>query len=82
LASVGLRVPADVSVVSRDDERFLRFLHPVPTFYSTRPARFAQVLHQGLRRVLAGDPSAFALRIMPDLVPGGSVGPAPGGSAP
>jgi len=82
LASVGLRVPADVSVVSRDEERFLRFLHPVPTFYSTRPARFAQVLHQGLRRVLAGDPSAFALRIMPDLVPGGSVGPAPGGSAP
>lgn len=79
LASVGLRVPADVSVVSRDDERFLRFLHPVPTFYSTRPARFARVLHQGLRRLLAGDASPFALRIMPDLLPGGSVGPAPGG---
>lgn len=76
LASVGLRVPRDISVVSRDDEMFLRFMHPIPTFYSTKPARLAQTLHQGLKRILAGDSAPFALRIMPDLVKGDSVGPA------
>jgi hypothetical protein len=34
------------------------------------------VLLQGLRRVLAGDRSAFALRIMPELIKGESVDPA------
>ncbi len=82
LSSVGRRVPDDVSVVSRDDERFLRFLHPAPTFYSTQPARYAQALHQGLKRLLAGEASPFALRIMPDLVRGDSVGPARGTARP
>jgi DNA-binding LacI/PurR family transcriptional regulator len=76
LASLGLRVPRDISVVLRDEETFLRFMHPAPTYYSTRPAKFAQVLHQALKRILAGDRSAFSIRIMPDLVPGDSVGPA------
>lgn len=77
LASVGLRVPRDLSVISRDEERFLQFMHPLPTYYATRPARFAHALHQGLKRVLAGDTSAFALRIVPELTPGQSVGGAP-----
>lgn len=74
LGSIGLRVPRDLSVVSRDEETFLRFMYPAPTCYSTKPAKFARALHQGLKRVLAGDQSAFAIRIMPDLVPGQSVG--------
>lgn len=76
LGSLGLRVPRDMSVVSRDDETFLRFMYPTPTYYSTAPAKFAQALLQGLKRVLAGDRSAFALRIMPDLIKGDSIGPA------
>lgn len=75
LASLGLLVPRDISVVLRDEETFLRFMHPAPTYYSTRPAKFAQALHQALKRILAGDRSAFSIRIMPDLVKGDSVGP-------
>jgi DNA-binding LacI/PurR family transcriptional regulator len=74
LASLGLRVPRDVSVVSRDEETFLRFLHPSPTYYATSPAKFAHALHQALQRILGGDRSAFAIRIMPGLVKGESVG--------
>lgn len=77
LASLGLRVPRDLSVVSRDEETFLRFMHPTPTYYSTRPGKFAHALHLALKRILAGDQSAFSIRIMPDLVQGQSVGPAP-----
>jgi DNA-binding LacI/PurR family transcriptional regulator len=77
LASVGLRVPQDISVVSRDEETFLRFMHPTPTYYATPAGKFARALHQGLKRILAGDRTAFSIRIMPDLVKGDSVGPAP-----
>jgi len=77
LASLGLRVPRDISVISRDEETFLTFMHPTPTYYSTKPAKFAHALHQGLKRLLSGDTSPFAIRIMPDLVQGSSVGPAP-----
>lgn len=76
LGSVGFRVPRDISVVSRDDEPFLRFMHPPPAHYSMSPARNAHALHQGLQRILGGDRSAFAIRVMPELVKGGSVGPA------
>lgn len=75
LASVGLRVPRDISIVSRDEETFLRFMYPMPTYYSTPPAKFAHALHQALKRILAGDRTPFASRIMPDLVKGESVGP-------
>jgi DNA-binding LacI/PurR family transcriptional regulator len=74
-ASIGLRVPHDVSVVSRDAETFLRFMHPTPTYYSTAPTRYARAVHQAVKRVLAGVMDPFSIRIMPDLVPGSSVGP-------
>lgn len=77
LGSIGLRVPRDMSVVSRDEETFLRFMHPTPTYYSTPPAKFAHALHSALKRILAGDRSTFAIRTMPDLVKGDSVGPPP-----
>lgn len=77
LASLGLRVPRDISVISRDEETFLTFMHPTPTYYSTKPAKFAHALHLGLKRLLSGDTSPFAIRIMPDLVQGASVGAAP-----
>ena len=77
LGTLGLRVPRDMSIVSRDEETFLRFMYPLPTYYATPPAKFAHALHQALKRILAGDQSAFSIRIMPDLVKGDSVGPAP-----
>lgn len=77
LAARGRQVPRDLSVVSRDEETFLRFVYPAPTHYATPPAKFAQALFQALKRLLGGDTGAFALRIMPDLIKGDSVGPAP-----
>lgn len=77
LGSIGLRVPRDMSIVSRDEETFLRFMYPTPTYYSTPPAKFAQALHLALKRIIAGDRTAFAIRIMPNLVKGDSVGPKP-----
>jgi DNA-binding LacI/PurR family transcriptional regulator len=76
LSSLGQRVPRDMAVVSRDEEMFLRFVYPSPTYYSTPPAKFARALHLALKRILDGDRSPFAIRIMPDLVRGESVGPA------
>jgi LacI family transcriptional regulator len=73
-ASIGLRVPHDISVVSRDEETFLRFMHPTPTYYSTKPTRYAQAVHQAIKRVLSGVTDPFTIRIMPDLIPGSSVG--------
>ena len=74
LGSLGQRVPQDMAIVSRDEETFLHFMYPTPTYYSTPPAKFARALHQALKRILDGDRSAFAIRIMPGLVKGESVG--------
>jgi DNA-binding LacI/PurR family transcriptional regulator len=73
LASLGLRVPRDISIISRDEETFLRFMYPAPTYYASKPLKFAHALHQALKRVLGGETAAFAIRIMPDLVAGESV---------
>lgn len=73
-ASVGLRVPQDLSLISRDEEPFLAHLLPAPTRYSTPPAKFAAALHHAIKRVLEHSVnSRFEVRIMPDFVRGGSV---------
>ncbi len=72
----GLRVPRDVSLISRDEEPFLSHLQPTPTRYSIPPAKFAAALHQAIKRVEAdSERTGFEVRIMPDFVQGGSVGP-------
>ena len=77
LGSLGLRVPHDMSLISRDEEMFLKFVYPTPTYYSAKPGQFAHTLHQALTRIFAGTQNPFALRIMPDLVHGESVGAGP-----
>ncbi len=75
LGSLGLKVPDDISLISRDEEPFLRHLHPLPTHYSTSPARFANQLNRALQRLESGESGAFSLRIIPDLAQGRSIGP-------
>ncbi|MDR2675821.1 MAG: substrate-binding domain-containing protein [Opitutaceae bacterium] len=80
LASQGLRVPRDVSLISRDEEPFLPYLHPAPTRYSAPPAKFATALYQAIKRVIEqGAPRRFDVRIMPDFIKGGTVAPRTGG---
>jgi DNA-binding LacI/PurR family transcriptional regulator len=75
LGSLGLKVPDDVSLISRDEEPFLRHLHPLPTHYTTSPVRFAKQLNRALQRLESGSMDAFSLRIIPDLAVGRSVAP-------
>ena len=52
LMQLGLRVPTDVSVISRDDERFLSYVIPEPARYTTDPHVIANSL---LRMVLSSE---------------------------
>ncbi len=84
LAQRGLRVPRDVSVVSRDDEPFLEFLVPPPTRYATNPHAFAKRLLKPLLQLLAGETVVpRSTRILPAYTKGGSLGaPASGKNVP
>lgn len=74
LAQRGLRVPADVSVVSRDDEPFLSFLVPTPSRYATNPNVFAKKILKPLMQILHGEcVSPRSTRIIPDYTKGGSL---------
>lgn len=76
LASQGLRVPQDVSLISRDEEPFLTYLHPEPTRYAIAPVKFAMSLFQAIKRVVGhGVLKRFDIRIMPDFIKGGSIAP-------
>ncbi len=67
LGANGRRVPRDLSIVSREEETFLRFIHPTPTCYSAPAAKFAHTLHQVLKRLLASDRSASLVLFAPHL---------------
>lgn len=77
LAEAGHLPPRDISLVARDVEPFLEFLHPEPAFYRISPDRMARALNAALRRVLGRDRTIFATRIMPEFVAGASLGAAP-----
>lgn len=75
LAQRGLRVPRDVSVVSRDDEPFFEFLVPSPTRYTTNPHAFAKKLLKPLLQSLSGEAiMPRSTRILPSYTKGGSLG--------
>ncbi|MDR1012146.1 MAG: substrate-binding domain-containing protein [Opitutaceae bacterium] len=74
LAQRGLRVPADMSVVSRDDEPFLSFLLPTPSRYTANPHVFAKKILKPLKQILHGESvSPRSTRIIPDYNKGGSL---------
>lgn len=74
LASRGLRVPTDVSLVCRDNDSYLSFLSPEPARYSCSPKTYAKRL---LSAVVAltegGTPTPLARRIEPDFIRGASL---------
>lgn len=83
LAQRGLRVPQDVSVVSRDDEPFFEFLVPTPTRYATSHHAFAKKLLKPLLQLLSGEAIVpRATRILPAYTKGGSLGPPGSGKIP
>lgn len=74
LAQRKLRVPGDISVVSRDDEPFLRFLVPTPARYTGNPNIFAKKILKPLLQIVHGETiSTRGMRIIPDYTKGGSL---------
>ncbi len=79
LAQLGVRVPTDVSVISRDEGSFLTFLLPTPARYVANPRAFARSLLQPVLESLEGGAvTQRAIRLMPGFVRGESIGPGPG----
>lgn len=74
LAQRCLRVPQDVSLISRDDETFLSYLNPAPARYWCSPRTFAKRLMQPLMLKLRGEKLGHtSFRIEPKYVPGSSL---------
>ncbi|MES2696885.1 MAG: substrate-binding domain-containing protein [Verrucomicrobiota bacterium] len=74
LASRGLRIPADVSLICRSEDPFLQFMRPTPAFYRANMEVAARLLFDRVRHAIEGTARPGDQRLlMPELVPGGSV---------
>ena len=74
LASRGLQVPRDVSLISRDDESFLSYLTPLPARYSCSPRVYAKRLLPNVVKLARGGViSNTPQRIEPEFIPGPSL---------
>lgn len=71
----GLRIPEDVAVISRDDDPYLQAISPEVSRYSINLARMAQRLAIAVRQLAeTGFLPPRAIRLMPEFIPGGTVG--------
>lgn len=74
LARNGLRVPEDVSLISRDDDGFLDYIDPLPARYVDDVANLAHKLMSMIRSLLDGRVAKRdAIRVVPRFSPGGSI---------
>ncbi len=74
LAQRGLTIPQDISVISRDDDSFLRFLAPAPARYVCAPRLFARkAAGQILQLMNAGTLPHRQTLLLPKFFSGGSV---------
>lgn len=74
----GMRIPADISVISRDDDPFLNYMLPAPARYLNDPRAFAAKCRTlALQIVEHGMDAARHVRIIPRFEAGESVGRAP-----
>ena len=75
LANYDLRVPRDISLISRDDDPFLASLAPAPARYVVEPHTFARKILGSLLHVLNhGQSGRSSAPLLPKYVPGGSTG--------
>ena len=74
LTSRGVRVPRDISIISRDSEPLLDFIVPPLTRYAVAPAAFARNLSRIVLHLARGEPVPARSRLlMPRFVPGGTL---------
>lgn len=74
LAGLGRRIPADVSLLCRDEDRFLSYLEPEPARYVEDPHLFARKLARITTGLMRERPAKTPrVQIIPRLTPGASV---------
>jgi DNA-binding LacI/PurR family transcriptional regulator len=74
LAQRGLRIPKDISLISRDDDPFLRSLAPAPARYVVSPHAFAKKMLTPILRLLEQETGVRApAPLLPKFAAGGSV---------
>ncbi len=74
LASLGKRIPEDISLISRDQEPFLEHLHPLPSRYYYSPLKFSRSMFHALEEAMRQRKKFLSrVRNMPDFLSGGSV---------
>lgn len=79
LPRLGLRIPEDLSVISREDDPFLRYVAPAVARYNSDSSLIARKLAVALARLAAGQPLRIThQRLMPRFVAGRSIAPPPG----
>ena len=78
LQSQGLRIPDDISLVCRDNDFFLQFIYPRPSYYGINPQIFACKLFKLiLETINSGGVPPRSIRIMPDYEKGDSLSAIP-----
>ena len=78
LAQAGVRVPRDMSLISRDDDPFLAFVVPLPARYVASPHQMAKSLLRPVLELLEGGVvTQHGGRIMPEFVRGESIAEPP-----
>ena len=76
LAQNGVRIPREISMISRDDDPFLSFIVPVPARYVASPHLIAKALLRPVLELLEGSAvTQRAGRIMPEFFRGDSIAP-------
>jgi len=71
---MNLKIPKDISVISRDDEPFLNYLTPDPTRYTVPAQRFANKIISLVRQTVAKENSAVQhLNLIPEFYKGASL---------
>lgn len=78
---LGLRIPADLSVLAWDDSPLCRLTNPPLSAMSRDVAAYGAQAARALLDTVAGSPPPAAEGSVPRLVDRGSLGPVPGGTA-
>jgi DNA-binding transcriptional regulator YhcF (GntR family) len=81
LTAGGVRIPQDMSIITRDDDPFLDYVVPEPARYVVNPQLMAKILVRPVLELLEGNVVAQrAARIMPEFLRGETIAPPPAGS--
>ena len=76
LSERGKRIPADISLICREDDSFLQYLMPRPASYQYSPRNFALKIDSVVQQLIRQpDKTVPEIHIIPRYAPGSSVGP-------